>query len=262
MIFHNLKNKFDYYLRQKLKFKRGFFPLENEVKNDLFKVCPKENKAQEEEQRIYERYKLDNLKNNCTIRNYLENLYIIELLESVFNLKETDKNISILDIGSKNWFYAQGEYQFFKHNYIKKEIKLTGVEIDAYRVYSSLFSRFDSAIKNIDGLENVEYIADNLLNINKKYDYITWFFPFVIKEPLLHWGLPMTLFKPQELLLHAYSLLNKNGQMLIMNQGEKEYQIQKNLLSKNKITFIEYGEFQSDFIQHEHQRYYLKVIKR
>lgn len=258
-----IKNKFDYFLRQKLKFTRGHFPIQNEGKNDLFELLDEQRKkiALEKEIHFYNHYNLKDLKNSSTKRNYLENLYILELLQNQLDLTKAKNNISILDIGSKNWFYAKGEYQFFKNHSFKKSITLTGIEIDAYRVYSSFYSRYDSAQNNIKGLNNANYISGDLLNHFDKYDYITWFFPFLTKEPLLYWGLPLDFYKPKQLLLHAFSLLNKNGTMIIMNQGEEEYIIQKTLLLNNNINFIEINEFKSSFLDYDHKRYCLKIIK-
>lgn len=57
----------------------------------------------------------------------------------------------------------------------------------------------------------------------------------------------MACFMPQELLEHAMSLLNLNGQMLIINQGESEAAAQKKLLDSLKIKYEEKGIVKSDF---------------
>ena len=98
-------------------------------------------------------------------------------------------------------------------------------------------------------------MADNLLNIEEKFDYITWFLPFITLKPLVFWGLPKKFFKPEKMLLHAYNLLSKNGQMLIINQGEKEAQIQKELLEKLGIKFLELGKIESEFFEYKNERF-------
>ena len=65
----------------------------------------------------------------------------------------------------------------------------------------------------------MEYIAGDLLKHNQKYDYIIWYLPFITEYPLIKWGLPLKYFKPLKMLEHAYHLLNKNGELLIINQG-------------------------------------------
>lgn len=256
----NIKNNIDFFIRNTFKVSRKSFCVPNEPKDVMFNQLPQEKveTAQKLEHALFCKYKLEHLKNNSSVRNYLENLYIIELLEQSFSFNKISTP-SILDIGSKNWFYAQGEHAFFAHNC--KDFSLTGIELDAFRVYTSFYSRYDAANFYIKGLKNTEYIAGNLLNHNHKYDYITWFFPFITATPLLKWGLPLKFYKPKEMLSHAYNLLNKNGQMLIVNQGKEEYKIQLQLLQELGITYQPKGKINSCILEHEHERYYIVVTK-
>jgi hypothetical protein len=251
----NLKNSFDFYIRQKMHFTRRGFYLKNEPKYDLFD----EPNAAQKEREYLEKYNLYNLKNDSTKRNYLENLDMIELLESYITLDPSKSSIKVLDIGSKNWFYATGQNHFFKYNHNEKEVFLTGIELDAFRVYTSLHSRYDSAMYHIRNLENTRYIAGDFLKHNEKYDYICCFFPFVIEEPLLHWGLPLKHFKPSDFFEHAYKSLNENGEMIIVNQDEEEYLAQQQILQQLKIPFETKGIFKGIFLDYKHQRFVLKV---
>lgn len=218
-MFDELKNNIDFWIRNHTRFSRKNFVEKDE---------------------------------NILNRNYLENLYTFDVLDKFFN-KEHKKSASILDIGSKNWFYAKGEYNFFKT--FCDDFSLDGVELDAYRLYSNFYSRFETAKFYINGLKNTEYITGNLLDIDKKYDYIIWFLPFVSKMPLTEWGLPMVYFMPEKLLLHARSLLKQGGQMLIINQGIDETELQKNLLNKTDIKYEEKGIVKSEFLQYKNDRY-------
>lgn len=191
-------------------------------------------------------------------RNGQENLYTYDILEKYLT-KTPQKNISALDIGSKNWFYAKGEHRFFKS--FSKNFELDGIELDAYRLYCNFYSRYEVAKFHIKDLENTTYIADNLLNLNKQYDYIIWILPFVVKDPLIAWGLPRRFFCPEKLLSHAYRLLNKNGQLLIINQGEKEANVQKELLDKLNISYKELGEIKSEHFEYQNKRYGFLISK-
>ena len=117
MFIKNLFNSLDFWLRRKIKFTRGIYCIKNEPKIELFDhLNNKDSQAAELKEREYfQRYNLYKLKDNSTRRNYLENLYTIELLEQNLNPSPSNKDISTLDIGSKNWFYAEGEYNFFKY---------------------------------------------------------------------------------------------------------------------------------------------------
>ena len=224
-MFNDLRNKFDFYIRTKTKFSK---------------------------------------KNYSGNINNPESEYLFEILTNYFPI-DFEESISVLDIGSKNWAYVKGEYDFFK-NY-SNQLILDGVEIDAYRLNSNFYSRYEIAqfyIKNLQGVnlevnQGVNYYPDNLLNINKKYDYIIWLLPFVTIYPLQKWGLPKKYFMPEKLLEHAYKLLNK--QMLIVNQGEEEAEIQKTMFDNLGIEYKELGTIESQALEFKNSRYGFLVIK-
>lgn len=266
-MFKNLYNEIDFFFRRNIKLKRKYTG-KNEPKENLFSdfSVEKIQTAKEKEKIYLEKYHLQEFKNNSTRRNYLENLAVIELLESCFLtpslLSENNENIiKILDIGSKNWFYASGEWSFFKYNNRKKEIFITGIELDAFRVYSNFHTRCDYAHFYIKNLQNTRYIAKDFLQHKDKYDYIIWFFPFVTEFPLQEWGLPLSKFKPTEMLRHAYDSLNYGGKILIVNQDEKEYAIQENLLKNLKFNYEKKGDFKNSFLEYEHKRCVTIVFK-
>ena len=219
MVFENIKNGIDFFIRNKTKFSRKNF-------------------VEKDEKLLF--------------RNYLENLYTYDILEQCLKKYPSD-TAKILDIGSKNWFYAKGEYSFFK-SFVQTPC-LDGVEIDAFRLYSNLYSRYESAKFYTKNLKNTNYIAGDLLSISDTYDYIIWFLPFVTIEPLKYWGLPEKYFMPEKLLYHAFSLLKNGGQMLIVNQGEKEASAQKLLFEKLNIKYTEKGIVKSDFLEYKNDRY-------
>lgn len=224
-MFDDIKNAIDFFIRNNTKFSRKNFVEKNE----------------------------QNL-----LRNYLENLYTFDVLSKFFQSNNIPE-ISVLDIGCKNFFYAQGEHQFFKT--FANEVYLDGVELDAYRLYNNLYSRYEVAKFYIKNNNNIKYIPGNLLNLKKQYDYIIWFLPFVKIEPLQYWGLPNKYFMPEKLLAHAYSLLKPNGQMLIVNQGAEEARIQKHLFEKLNIKYTEKGIVKSDFLEYKNDRYAFLINK-
>ena len=113
-----------------------------------------------------------------------------------------------------------------------------------------------------EDLKNTKYVAGDFLNLQENFDYITWFLPFITKKPLQIWGLPMKYFCPEKMLLHAYSLLNNEGQMLIVNQGESEQQIQEELLKNCNIPYISLGEINSNYFQYKNKRYGFLINKQ
>lgn len=224
-MFKDLKNNLDFFIRNNTKFSR---------KNYIEK-----NKLEIE-------------------RNIAQNKYTKEVLDRYF-LKSQKSNLQVLDIGCKNWFYAKGEYDFFSD--FSSDFTLDGVELDAYRLYSNFYSRYEVAKYYIKDLKNTNYIIGNLLDINKKYDYIIWFLPFVTIKPLEIWGLPKRYFCPEKLLNHAFSLLNDGGQMLIINQGENEKQIQKQMLEKTQVDFEFLGEIKNEYYSYKNKRFGFLIRK-
>ena len=224
-MFDDLKNNIDFFIREKTRFSRKNFIEKNK--------------------KLLE-------------RNIKENLYTQDVLSQIF--ENTDKpTLKILDIGSKNWFYAKGEYDFFQS--FCNDFLLEGVELDTFRLYSNFYSRYETAKFHTIELKNTNYIAGNLLDLQGKYDYIIWFLPFVTKEPLMYWGLPQKYFCPEKLLSHAYNILENDGQMLIINQGETEAQIQKELLQNLNIPYIDKGVIQSTHFQYKNRRFAYLIKK-
>jgi len=289
----NLYNETDFFFRRNIRLKRKYTG-KNEPKENLFNDFSGEKRqtAEEKEKLYFEKYHLQEFKDNSTRRNYLENLAVIELLENSLDLSPTLEAclnmIKILDIGSKNWFYASGEWSFFKYSLLRhceqseaihllnnsdwierslrrsnhdNAIELDGIEIDAFRVYSDLHTRWDYAQYYIKNLANSRYIAKDFLYHKEKYDYIIWFFPFVTEFPLQEWGLPLSKFKPVEMLRHAYDSLNPCGKILIVNQDEKEYAIQEELIKNLNISYEKKGDFKNSFLEFERKRCVTIVFK-
>jgi len=248
----DLKNRFDFFLRNHLTFSRKNY---NEKADNLNSLIHEDNKHYFIN--LQKSYDLEFLKPSAK-RIFLENLYFLNLFNEYFS-KSIKQNAYILDIGSKNWSYVKSEHLFFKS--FCQNFTLNGIEIDPYRVCSNLYNRFEIAKFYTKGLANTNYIAGDLIQHQKKYDYIIWILPFITQKPLLKWGLPLKYFKPDKMLLHAYDLLNENGEMIIVNQGEEEYKIQKDLNSRLNLQAQYFGEIEDNFNLFKNKRYCSKIIK-
>lgn len=248
----NFKNNIDFFLRQHFTFSRKNYVEYNEPKDALFT----EQSVIEREKYLLENYDLDYLKSNSTSQNYRENLYITDLLDKYLNVNTQDK-LSVLDIGCKNWFYAKGEYAFFKKH--SQNLKLDGIEIDTNRLYSNFYNRAEVAKFHIKNLNGCEYISADFLAHKGKYDYIIWILPFVVEYPQVKWGLPFKHFQPEKMLLHSVESLKLDGQILIINQGEAEYQVQKELCKKLNINYTDIGKIDEVFVDYKYPRYSILI---
>jgi len=249
----DIKNNIDFFLRNKITFSRKNYTEQNENKNDIFESSEQLKHA------LYlnEKYNT-NIITSGTVQNYLENLYCLDVLDKYISISHED-NITVLDIGAKNWNYAKGEYVFFTKN--AKNISLNGIELDAFRMSVNLYTRYEIAKYHIKNLQNTKYIVGDFLKHKQKYDYIIWFLPFVTEYPLIRWGLPLKYFKPLLLLEHAYNSLNNGGELLIINQGKKEYNIQQKLNEQLKLNAKYYGKTDDFFEVYTQDKYACKIIK-
>lgn len=252
--FDNLKNIFDFFMRSHITFSR---------KNYMEKKVNIENVFENNEQKdlynfLKQKYDLTPFIILNKI-NILTNLHYLAVYDKFINPLQKE-NISILDIGSKNWNYAGSEYVFFKS--FSTNLSLTGIELDGYRLCTNFYNRYEIAQFYTKNLPNTKYIIGDFMEHNEKYDYIIWILPFITEYPHLKWGLPLKYFKPEEMLAHAYNLLNENGEMLIINQGEDEYKIQLELNKKLNLNFEPVGEIENIYSPFKNKRFCSKVIKK
>ena len=248
----NLKNCFDFFLRNPVS--RKNYCEHPESLDDIFEGVEQES--------LYNTLKAkygDFLSQNATRRNFILNLYYLNIFDKYLS-SESKEDISILDVGSKNWEYAKSEYVFFK--LFPKEFSLNGIELDAYRMCSNFYNRCEIAKFYTKDLPNTNYIKGDFLEHQQKYDYIIWILPFITEYPHVRWGLPLKYFKPKEMLLHAYNLLNPEGELLIINQGEEEYSIQQKLFNKAKLDYSPLGEIEDCFGIFRNKRYCSKLVKK
>jgi len=261
-LYKNFHNIIEFNIRRKLNFSRGKYIIENESKKDLFNEFELEKKELliNKEKLFREKYELNDFYNESSLSLYQYNLLIIELLEKYIKLNKKE-SIEILDIGSKNWEYLFGQYYFFKNKNEKKEISISGIEIDAYRRYRNLYTRYDYANSFTEKLENSKYIVGDFMEHSGNYDYIICFFPFIIPSPLIHWGLPLSFLKPKEMLKHAHDLLKKDAVLLISNQYVEEYELQSKYLKELKINFERKGEFISEFMDQK-RKWFITIVRK
>jgi len=236
-----MKNRFDFYLRNLFRFSRKGFCEQSEDKGELFSP-----KIRIKEDRLIRRYSLQDFKENSSCQNYKENLYVLELLEDYIRPKRKPL-MKVLDIGSKNWSYALAEHSFFKK--FCHKLVLDGIELDAYRVYSNFYSRYDAAKFYTQGLKGANYIAGDFMEHTGKYDVIIWILPFITPVSHSKWGLPKKFFNPKDMLKKAFNDLKDDGIMIVVNQGKEEYETQKQLFDELEIPYMPCGEFKSSFAE-------------
>lgn len=235
----SLRNRFDYFLRQRFQWRRkGLVLPENQ--NNTFQTAKKQRKHQDIEQQLIRDYDLTDIIRRGSRENYLTNLYYLSILEKAFSaLVYPMPDVVIAgDVGCSSWFYVRALWAFM-NGWQKKEkprkIECHGYEVDAYRPYLDLYSRFDYAAAYTKKLDNVFYHPTAFETLPEKFDIIFQFFPFIFIRDHLQWGLPDDYFGPQDLLNKIIRSLKPGGIFITANQGEKEHLVQMDMLRDTEM---------------------------
>jgi hypothetical protein len=257
-LFHpliDLKNRFDFHLRNLIQWQKpGYTETWDKARSEKDFHHPDLIVLAE---RLELNYGLSAYRSHASFARYLENLTRLLELESCLpeNIMMTNKIIHALDVGARNWSYVPSVWQFIKNTF-QTDVMLEGIELDAYRIYTDGYSRLDYATffcQQVIELENIHqpnrlcFVPGDVMKDSptQHYDLVFCFLPFVFEEPLLDWGLPKHYFQPSAFLTRLISLLNDTGSLILVNQGEEEFEEQRRLLHqvkqslKNRHFYIE-----------------------
>lgn len=235
------RNRLDYPLRQLFRWRRAGFRIRPRPADDLWAALPPADRprAAELAGRLARQYHLQELASQTTPVNYRENLFYLHLLESALEASQISlpDSLRAADIGPSHWFYVQALAALLRwwRTPHPRQIDLQGYEIDAYRVYADLHSRYDHALGHMRGLPGVTYIPHGFTTQPSTFHLIFMLFPFVFSKDHLEWGLPGSLFQPRALLQAAWQSLQPGGLLIIVNQGEAEHAAQRALLESEGI---------------------------
>lgn len=197
-------------------------------------------------QQLNESYALDDWPRLCSRIEFIENLYLLDLLDQHVGVVKTDG--VALDIGCRNFSHLPALSAFMRQSWY-------GVELDANARYWNSYTRRAYGEWMAKQREGCRYIPGSLLKVEGSYIFISWILPFVVEAPLQRWGLPARFFQPEQLLAKACSLLANDGVMLIVNQGAEEAEVQQRLFSMLKIEAEPLGELDSLFSPFRNTRF-------
>ncbi len=214
-------NALAFALRNTLRWRRGAPQLRDESKHELFAYLPPDRRRRAEARatELCARYGLAALRARSTRADYRDNLALLDVLERATAGLGLPQRPRVCDVGCKNWNYVFALARCFAPEL------LVGYEIDPYPVYRDLHSRADWAqayIAQVQGPE-VRYEPRDFLRAQAgEFDVVTLLFPFVTRHALLHWGLPLRCFRPQQLLARARAVLRPGGLLLSLHQTRAE----------------------------------------
>ena len=264
----NLRNMIDYPLRQLFRWRRNGLNLTYQSKKKMFSEFSEDEQIRLNylAENYLHKYDLDWIYRNSNQRIYRQNLYYLQLLETVFKnagVNSLPETIHAADIGVSDWFYVQVLHSFCKKWNAEKDRKvlLEGYEIDAFRVYSDLYSRMDYALAFCSNLENVHYYPEAFKGREDFYDLVFMFFPFIHTREHLQWGLPIKYYDPHLLLSDTWKGLREGGYLLVVNQGQAEAEVQAGLFRELGITPFYNQKFNSKFYSYDFDRYAFLIKK-
>lgn len=259
----DLRNRLDYFLRQSIRWRLPGKIKPHSTQTELFDgYNPADrHKALALAEEMANIHHLSGLKQTTSIGNYQENLFYLHMLKTVAEKADLrlPNPLDVIDIGPSHWFYVQALYAFCSWHQTDqaRTVHLTGYEADPYRVYANLHSRFDHAMANIGDLPDVNYIPRPFTPIPHAADLITLFFPFVFDQDHLEWGLPRSVFQPQDLLSSAWKSLKPGGRLLVVNQGEAEHRQEMANLSAISIPVCTAFQMDNLLFKYNLDRYIL-----
>lgn len=225
-----LANPVFFALRSRLRFRRGGYretratPLTDPVALETLRRCG-----------------LDGVIERMSEPTLATTLHVVDLLEAVFTRHPPPSSspLRVLDVGCKNFEVAPALLASLATRGVRRDaIELTGIELDAYRVYAGGHSRADAATYFLELAAKAgfggahRFIAGDVLEHREHYDVITWLHPFVTPTPLLRWGLPLRHLAPERMLAHVASLRAPGGLLVIVNQEPEEAAIQRGLFAR------------------------------
>jgi hypothetical protein len=252
-------NTLRFHLRRAIGFRRGPPELRQEPKDALFDYLDgrERRSAEERERELRKRYRLGPLAARSTRLDYRDNLYLLDALEQIVegeHVSAPTREVSVVDVGSKNFSYAFALDRFFRHHRVRtpREVSLLGVEIDGHVIYRDWRSRCDYAEAYLKQTENprARYrVADFCALDEGSFDVVTLFFPFVTRHALVRWGLPLRLFEPQRLIDKAARVAPR-GWLVALSQTEEERDALVDLLAGTRAHVVRSRRIESKLVSY------------
>lgn len=239
-----LKSEFNWKLKSLLTFSLPVFKRKIRHPQQILKSLPKA--ASDRFGYLGLRYNTHVWTRVCSKSEFRESLYVLDVLDRY--LPRGEIRTRCLDIGSRKWGYLPGLCSY-------TQTPWDGVEIDANQRYITLDTRRAHAEYMLSAYPDSRYISGSVLKLTGSYPLITWFLPYISEESFHASHLPERYFQPEQLLRHALSMLAPKGRMLILNQGEKERDLQLAMFEKLGVTVKALGKIASEFTPYKKDRY-------
>lgn len=167
--------------------------------------------------------------------NALENYVYLDLMAQLFDCGARGaaamaRGGTLLDIGSKNFYYARALTAFFEPR------EMAGLEIEGYRRYPDGRCRHDYATHYLEGLGTASYHVGDMRDWTGRAEVVTCWYPFVHPKTVLKWGLPLSQFDPAGFFRQLAMLVEPGGHLMMVNQGLAEWQLAERWLQPQGLS--------------------------
>lgn len=155
------------------------------------------------------------------VRSALQNYEYLDWLDAAF----TDWRIEPLrprelhDVGCGGFAYAAALHRYFAPS------RLIGIDVEGHRRLRGGVNRRERVLGHLVDLPGAEFVVADYVRWSRPADLVTAFFPFVTREPLLAWRLPLSLLRPADLFGAVRSNLGTAGRLLMANQSSDEHRV-------------------------------------
>jgi len=254
-----LRNEVDFRLRMLLRWRRPGARLPAEPKAGLF-----EPELLPEVHRLVQTYGLADWERESGRVDFAASLFYLQMLERALTAAEVrlPPDLTALDAGCGDWFYVRalaGLLRCFGGG--ERAVKLTGVELDAYRPYAGFRTRMDWAEAYMRGVAGASYLALDIRRFRAPVQIAFMLFPFLFGADVRRWGLPGRYLQPAALLTYVWSLVEPGGLLVIANLGEAECEMQHRLLQETGLRPAWWGRHQSPLFAYRQPRFVTVVRK-
>ncbi len=144
---------------------------------------------------------------------------------AILKCLKPSSTLTVADIGARNFAFAPVlDKHFTALGYHQPTIH--GIEIDAYRRLIDFHTRADYGHYYAKMIASGQYHPIDFLKWNQPLQIGFLLNPFVTREAILAWGLPLSVLEPIKIFNHAYALLDpQNGVLVLSNVDEDEIEI-------------------------------------
>lgn len=213
--------------------------------------------ALEQIQSLETRYELASWRAYLPLAAYTAVLETLELLADCFPAEHVlwqQSQLRLLDVGAARWAYAPALYQFFAlaHTDTPRQVYLTGIELDPYRLDQEGYSCADYALSYLDPVaSHIRYLNQDVMSFTpqKPYDLITLFRPYISHQEHLFGGLPLEFYQPEALLEHLLPMLQPDGVLMLSHNQPETLMTEQALLQAVGVPPLTHAAFCSRLSQ-------------